>query len=335
MAIKTTNILVTGSAGYLGAPLCFNLLELGHKVVGIDNYINSDDQNTIKLKEHFKEEFSFYNLDLSKNISKLNETFSFHKPRVVIHFAALKSVKNSEIYPDLYWKNNVQSTKNVLGAMKKYNCKKVIYSSSAAVYGNQDVQPIKETANLRPMSVYAETKKACEKIVKDSYQKYGIDGISLRYFNPIGVHQSGLFKDILKDGNGSLMNEIVKTALDKNKTLKIYGKSYKTNDGTCERDYIHIIDLLDAHEKSINYIDKFTGYKVFNVGTGIAISVIDLVNAFSKYNDINLNYKFSKKRNGDVELSYADIKKINIELNWKSQKTIKDMVKDSWKAYSK
>ena len=335
MAIKTVNILVTGSAGYLGSPLCFDLLELGHNVVGIDNYIASNDQNTIKLKKYFKDKFSFYNHDLSKSITELNRIFSSHKPDIVVHFAALKSVKESIINPDLYWKNNVQSTENILKTMELSSCKKIIYSSSAAVYGNQDFQPIKETANLQPISVYAETKIACERLVEDYCRKHKINGISLRYFNPIGKHQSDLFRDTLKEVDGSLMNEIIKTSLDSNKTLKIYGKNYKTNDGTCERDYIHIIDLLDAHKKSINYIDKFSGYKAFNIGTGRPVSVIDLVNAFSKYNNVELNYEFTRKREGDVRSSYADVSKIFNELNWKSQKTLKDMVIDSWKAYSK
>ena len=334
MTIKTMNIVVTGSAGFLGSPLCFNLLSSGHVVIGIDNYAASNEENTKKLKGSFEDKFSFYQLDLEKDISELNKLFRKHKPDCVVHLAALKSVHESEKNPKLYWKNNVHSTENILNSMKNFNCKKIIYSSSAAVYGNQDIQPIREDANLRPISVYAETKIACEKLIQEANIEFGISGISLRYFNPIGSHESGMFNDTLKDDGGSLMNEIVRTALDKSRILSIYGKDYGTNDGTCERDYIHVTDLLDAHEKSIDFIHEFNGYEVFNVGTGKAVSIINLIDSFIEQNKIKLNYKFAKNRVGDVESSYADVTKIQDMLNWKSKKTLKDMVKDSWKAYS-
>ena len=334
MTIKTMNIVVTGSAGFLGSPLCFDLLSLGHKVIGIDNYITSSDKNTKKLQELFKDTFNFHKIDLSKDIYNLNEIFRMHKPNCVVHFAALKSVDESEKNPQLYWENNLCSTENILNSMKSCNCKKIVYSSSAAVYGNQAIQPIKEDATLCPISVYAKTKVACEELIKDSKKKFGIDGISLRYFNPIGSHQSGIFIDELKNDNGSLMNEVLKVALDNNKILNIYGKDYGTTDGTCERDYIHITDLLNAHEKTINFINSLEGYEVFNVGTGKAISIIDLINTFVEQNNVKINYKFVNKRIGDVESSYADVSKIESILNWKSKKTLNDMVKDSWKAYS-
>ena len=334
MTIKTMNIVVTGSAGFLGSPLCFDLLSSGHKVVGIDNYITSSDINTKKLQELFKDKFNFHKIDLSKDINDLNEIFRIHKPNCVVHFAALKSVNESEKNPQLYWENNLYSTENIINSMKSFNCKKIVYSSSAAVYGNQAIQPIKEDATLCPISVYAKTKVACEELIKDSNKKFGIDGISLRYFNPIGSHKSGIFKDELKNDNGSLMNEVLRVAQDNNKILNIYGKDYGTIDGTCERDYIHITDLLNAHEKTINFINSFDGYEVFNVGTGKAVSIIGLINTFVKQNKIKINYKFVNKRIGDVESSYADVSKIESILNWKSKKTLKDMVKDSWKAYS-
>ncbi len=334
MAIKSKNILVTGSAGYLGSPLCFDLLSLGHTVIGIDNYISSSDKNTKKLQELFKDKFNFHKIDLSKDIYDLNEIFSMHKPNCVVHFAALKSVDESEKNPQLYWENNLCSTENIINSMKSFNCKKIVYSSSAAVYGNQANQPIKEDATLCPISVYAKTKVACEELIKDSNKKFGIDGISLRYFNPIGSHQSGIFIDELKSDNKSLMNEVLRVALDNNKILNIYGKDYETVDGTCERDYIHITDLLNAHEKTINFINSLEGYEVFNVGTGKAISIIDLINTFVEQNKVKINYKFVNKRIGDVESSYADVSKIESILKWKSKKTLKDMVKDSWKAYS-
>tara|TARA_X000001036_G_scaffold246025_1_gene229400 strand:- start:2433 stop:3425 length:993 start_codon:yes stop_codon:yes gene_type:complete len=328
------NILVTGSAGFLGSPLSFNLLQMGHKIIGVDNYLNSNDQSTKILKKYFKDGFIFYNFNLANNIYKLDQVFLKHKPDLVVHFAALKSVEESLNKPELYWENNVQSTKNILNSMANYSCNKIIYSSSAAVYGNQKIQPIKEDQLLNPISVYAKTKASCEKIIKEANANFKIDGISLRYFNPIGFHSSNLFKDKLIEDEGSIINEIIKVALNKNKTLKIYGKEYSTKDGTCERDFIHIDDLLDAHEKSIAFITKFKGYEVFNVGTGNAVSIIDLVNNFIEHNQVTVNYKFFDRRDGDVQTSYADIKKINSMMNWKSKKGLKDMVQDSWRAYS-
>lgn len=328
------NILVTGSAGFLGSALSFNLLQMGHKVIGIDNYLNSNDQSTKILKKYFKDSFIFYNFNLADNIYKLDQVFLKHNPDLVVHFAALKSVEESLNKPELYWENNVQSTKNILNSMSNYSCNKIVYSSSASVYGNQEIQPIKEDQLLNPISVYAETKAFCEKIIMEANTNFKIDGISLRYFNPIGFHSSNLFKGKLIEEEGSLINEIIKVALSKNKILKIYGKEYSTKDGTCERDFIHIDDLLDAHEKTIAFITKFKGYDVFNVGTGNAVSIIDLVNSFIEHNQVTINYKFFDRRDGDVQTSYADIKKINSMIKWKSKKDLKDMVQDSWRAYS-
>ena len=334
MAIKSKNILVTGSAGYLGSPFCYDLLKMGYRVIGIDNYLNSNERNTKELAKHFKERFTFYKIDLAENISNIDKIFEMHKPSFVAHFAALKSVDESEKIPEKYWRNNVQSTKHLLNSMINFNCNKIIYSSSAAVYGNQDKQPIYENAQLNPLSIYAKTKVECEQLIKEANINSGIDGISLRYFNPIGSHSSKLFKEDLKEDFGSIMNEIIKAALNEEKVLKIFGNNFKTKDGTTERDFIHIDDLLNAHIKSLTFLQNFKGYDVFNVGTGRAISILDLLLKFIKYNDVKLKYEFSKKKNKDIQTSYSNVEKINSTFNWKSIKTIKDMVRDSWQPYS-
>lgn len=333
MTINSTNIIVTGSAGYLGSPMCFNLLSKGYKVIGIDNFCNSDKSSTDTLKRYFKNSYKFYNLDIANNKFDLGNIFIRHRPKYVIHFAALKSVHESKKSPEIYWENNLKCTENILHAMSKSNCNKIIFSSSAAVYGKQGNKPIKENANLQPLSVYAETKIACENIIMKANAIYGIDGISLRYFNPIGFHSSNLFKEKLKNNNHTIVSEIIKSILDKDKILEIYGHDYPTKDGTCERDFIHIDDLLCAHEKLINYIENFKGYDVFNVGFGKAISIKELIYNFIKHDDIILKYKFSKKRDGDIHYSCADIKKISSITGWTAKKTIKDMVIDTLKAY--
>ena len=334
MTIKSKNILVTGSAGYLGSPYCYDLLKMGHRVIGIDNYYNSDDSNTKELAKHFKKRFIFYEIDLAKNISDINKIFQMHEPNFVVHFAALKSVEESKKIPEIYWDNNIQSTKNLLTSMIHFNCNKIIYSSSAAVYGDQDKQPINENAQLNPISIYAKTKVECEKLIKEASIKNDIDSICLRYFNPIGSHSSKLFKEDLKENFGSIMSEIIKAALNKDKVLKIFGNDYKTKDGTTERDFIHIDDLLNAHTKSLTFLQNFKGHEVFNVGTGRAISILDLLLKFIKYNNVELKYEFSNKKNKDIQTSFSNVDKINNALNWKSAKTIKDMVKDSWQPYS-
>jgi len=335
MANKCMNILVTGSAGFLGAPLAFDLLRMGHKIIGIDSYINSNQENTLKLEEHCKENYIFYKLDIASDPLNLDEVFKKHKPELVIHLAALKSIQESISNPDLYIKNNIGSTVNIIDSMKSYNCKKIIYSSSAAVYGNQEIQPIKENTDLKPISTYANTKLACEKLIEDACKASYIDGIALRYFNPVGFHSSHLFKEFLTKADGTIMQEIIKVALERNKSLKIYGNKYKTQDGTCERDFIHIDDLMDAHIKSIDYINSSNGYDVFNVGTGKPVSILDLTKSFSEINKISIDYEFRKEKTGDIATSYADTSKINKLMKWESERSLKDMVRDSWIPYSK
>lgn len=326
-------ILVTGSSGLIAAPLCYELMKNGNHVIGIDNYINSSSKNTQTLNSNFSENFTFYNLDLSSDCTKLNTVFKNHRPDAIIHLAALKSVQESMSQSKKYWENNINSTNNILNSMEEINCNKIIYSSSAAVYGNQEVQPVKENSRLKPVSVYGKTKVECEKLISDAVKKNNINAVSLRYFNPVGMHSSKLFKETIGNEKGSIMQEIIKSALDKETILEIYGDTYPTNDGTCERDFIHIEDLIDAHIKSIDFIEHNVGHHVFNVGTGNAISIHKLIKAFIKYNRVPVNYIFTNKKHGDIHTSFADTSRIKKNLNWQSQKSLEDMVKDSWKQY--
>lgn len=326
-------ILVTGSSGLIAAPLCYELMKNGNHVIGIDNYINSSSNNTQTLNSNFSENFTFYNLDLSSDCAKLNTVFKNHTPDAIIHLAALKSVQESMSQPKKYWENNINSTNNILNSMEEINCNKIIFSSSAAVYGNQKFQPVKENSRLKPVSIYGKTKVECEKLISDAVKKNNINAVSLRYFNPVGMHSSKLFKEVIGNEKGSIMQEIIKSALDKETILEIYGDTYPTNDGTCERDFIHIEDLIDAHIKSIDFIEHNVGHHVFNVGTGNAISIHKLIKAFIKYNRVPINYIFTNKKHGDIHTSFADISRIKKNLNWQSQKSLEDMVKDSWKQY--
>lgn len=327
-------ILITGSAGFLGAPLAYDLLKMGHKIIGIDNYCNSNSKNTKKLKKNFNENYVFYKIDIALAPIELNKIFLKHNPELVIHFAALKSVQDSILHKNLYIKNNINSTINILDSMRISKCKKIIYSSSAAVYGNQKVQPISENAHLEPRSPYAETKLACEQLIIDACNNLNIDGVSLRYFNPIGFHSSKLFKEDLNENAGNIMQEIIKVALKKREYLNIYGDDYSTKDGTCERDFIHIDDVLKAHIKLITYIKLNKGYEVFNVGTGKPVSILELINIFIKSNNVPISYKFVKRKYGDIQSCYADVSKIKHAAKWSSKKDLNTMVEDSWMAYS-
>lgn len=335
MANKQMSIVITGSAGYIGAPLAYDLLNMGYKIIGIDNYVNSNSRNTDKLKQDFIQNYKFYNLDTALEPSKLNTIFLKHKPELVIHLAALKSVQESISSPDLYKNNNINSTINILDSMSLHDCKKIIYSSSAAVYGDQKIQPIHENVVLNPSSPYAYTKLLCEKIINNACDQNNINGISLRYFNPIGYHSSKLFRDELTEDVGSIIQQIIKVALGRDKFLNIHGSDYLTEDGTCERDFIHLEDVLDAHIKSIKYIDSLNGHEIFNIGTGLPISILKLINFFIKKNNIPINYKFTERKLGDVESCYADVEKINKKMKWKASKDIEDMVIDAWEVYSK
>tara|TARA_X000000368_G_C22978288_1_gene688672 strand:+ start:254 stop:1243 length:990 start_codon:yes stop_codon:yes gene_type:complete len=326
-------ILITGSAGLIASPLCHKLILNGHSVIGIDSFINSNSINTNMLKIKFPKKFKFFEIDLSLDSEQLVDILYKYKPCIVIHLAALKSIEDSMRYPEKYWKNNIKSTFNILDAMKKAGCKNLIYSSSAAVYGNQENQPIKEDTELKPISTYGETKLECEKLVTMASKKDDIKAISLRYFNPIGSYSGEKFHDFLPKEKGTIMQEIIKSAIGINKAIEIYGNSYPTKDGTCERDFIHIDDLIDAHIQSIDSIESISGHQIYNVGTGNSISILELIENFINFNNININYTFAEKIPGDIHTSFADVSKINKGLNWQSKKTLKNMVEDSWRPF--
>tara|TARA_B100000767_G_C19760551_1_gene534952 strand:+ start:1037 stop:2038 length:1002 start_codon:yes stop_codon:yes gene_type:complete len=331
--MKKSKVLVTGSAGFLGSSMCYELLKNGYEVIGLDSYQNSNETNTKKLDEIFKDSYKFYEINLANQLDLLIDIFKIEKPETVIHFAAEKSVNISKKQPIYYWENNLYSTINIVKAMNCIECSKFIYSSSAAVYGNSTNTPVKEDNFLNPISPYAQTKLACEMFIKDISNNKDFKSIILRYFNPVCSHLDQVIHDDLEKDECSLIQEIVKTALGKNKTLKIFGSEYDTNDGTCERDYIHTQDLLDAHFKSMEYLDKIKETLVINVGTGKPVSILELVRIFENENKVEINYEFDKKRDGDITTSYADVSKINRELGWKSKRDISDIVIDAWKPF--
>ena len=323
-------ILVTGGAGYIGSHTCVELLEKGEEIVVVDNFCNSKPIVIDKIKEITKKEFKFYECDLLDK-PKLEKVFQENDIKEVIHFAGLKAVGESVQKPLEYYHNNITGTIMLLEVMKKYNCKKIVFSSSATVYGLPKTVPIKEDFPLSTTNPYGSTKLFIEQILKDvcvSDKDFAV--ILLRYFNPIGAHKSGL---IGEDPNGipnNLMPFIARVADGVYPELKVFGNDYDTPDGTGVRDYIHVVDLSIGHIKAIEKIRQMNGVEIYNLGTGHGFSVLDLVKTFEKVNNVKVNYKIVGRRAGDIAVCYANCDKALKELGWKCERNIEDMCRDTW-----
>ena len=324
------NILVTGGAGYIGGTFAYEALKNNHNVLALDNFSNSKPEQIKKLKSIFNKNFSFYEIDLSIQGNELSECLKKFKPDVVVHFAGLKAVGESQSNPIKYWDNNVVSSINLLKAMAENSIKKLIFSSSATVYGDSKLQPIPETAGIKSMSVYGSTKIVIEKMFSEAASIGKIDVVSLRYFNPVGAHKEKIIFENPFDFPNNLMPRIIRVALGIDEKLEIYGDDYDTKDGSGERDYIHILDLINGHFSAINYILEHNGESVFNLGTGTSTSVFELIKTFESVNSLKIPYKISKRRAGDVARCYADPSLALKELNWQTEYNLSEMCKDAW-----
>ena len=323
-------ILVTGGAGYIGSHTCVELLEKGEELVVVDNFVNSKPDVIDKIKEITKKDFKFYEVDLLDK-PKLEKVFEENDIKEVIHFAGLKAVGESVQKPLLYYHNNITGTVTLLEVMKKYNCKKIVFSSSATVYGLPKTVPITEDFPLSTTNPYGSTKLFIEQILKDCCTAdKEFAAILLRYFNPIGAHKSGL---IGEDPNGipnNLMPFIARVSDGTYKELKVFGNDYDTPDGTGVRDYIHVVDLSIGHIKAIEKIRKMDGVEIYNLGTGNGFSVLQLVHTFEKVNNVKVNYQIVGRRQGDIAVCYANCDKALKELGWKCERNIEDMCRDTW-----
>ena len=324
------NILVTGGAGYIGGTFAYEALKNNHNVLALDNFSNSKPEQIKKLKSIFKKNFSFNEIDLSIQSNELSECLRGFKPDVVVHFAGLKSVGESQSNPIKYWDNNVVSSINLLKAMAENSIKKLIFSSSATVYGDSKLQPIPETADIKSMSVYGSTKIVIERMFSEAASIGKIDIVSLRYFNPVGAHKEKIIFENPFDFPNNLMPRIIRVALGIDEKLEIYGDDYDTKDGSGERDYIHILDLINGHFSAINYILEHNGESVFNLGTGTCTSVFELIKTFESVNSLKIPYKISKRRAGDVARCYADPSLALKKLNWQTEYNLSDMCMDAW-----
>jgi UDP-glucose 4-epimerase len=325
------NILLTGGAGYIGTHTCIELISAGHTAVIADNLCNSKREAVNRVEKITSTKIPFYEIDVCDKTA-LSKVFSENKIDAVIHFAGLKAVGESCQIPLRYYRNNLDSTLTLLEVMKEYNCHNIVFSSSATVYGIPETVPLVETMPTSCTNPYGWTKLMIEQIMQDvTNADPELSVVLLRYFNPIGAHESGTIGENPNGIPNNLMPYITQVAVGKLKELGVFGNDYPTHDGTGVRDYIHVVDLAKGHVKAIDYADKHKGTEIFNLGTGVGYSVLDIVNAFIKVNNVDIPYVIKERRAGDIAECYADPKKAYEQLGWKAEKTLEDMCRDSWR----
>lgn len=323
-------ILVTGGSGYIGSHTCVELLNAGEDIVVVDNFINSKPEALNRIKKITGKDFKFYEFDLL-NKDDINKIFDENEIESVIHFAGLKAVGESVKKPLLYYHNNLTGTFNLLEVMKQHNVKKIVFSSSATVYGMAKV-PIKEDSPLSTTNPYGSTKLMIEQILKDVFVADNEWSIALlRYFNPVGAHESGLIGENPNGIPNNLMPYISQVAVGKLECLSVFGNDYPTPDGTGVRDYIHVVDLALGHLKAVQKIRENKGVDAYNLGTGKGYSVLELIKAFEKASGIKVPYKIVQRREGDIAECYADPSKAYSILGWKAKRGIEEMCTDTWK----
>ena len=339
-------ILVTGGAGFIGSHTCISLLEKGYKVIIFDSLINSsiDSIERIRILFNQKEDLENDNLidfiqgDL-RNLTSIEEVFKkseiLNNPiQAVLHFAGLKSISDSIYNPIDYWENNVKGTINLIKVMERFNCNKLIFSSSASIYASDVCEIFSEKSKVNPCNPYGQTKLAIEKMLEDLCIKNSSNWrvACLRYFNPIGAHSSGILGESPNGHSKNIFPLIGKVAIGCLKQIEIYGNNYPTRDGTGIRDYIHVVDLAEGHIAALDYITEFNKkFIVINLGTGKGTSVLELIKVFEKVNKCSIPYVFTERREGDLPSVIADNKLAINLLNWKPRNNLDDMCRDGWK----
>ncbi|MCL1124921.1 UDP-glucose 4-epimerase GalE [Shewanella surugensis] len=323
-------ILVTGGAGYIGSHTVVELLNTGHDVVILDNLSNASITALDRVEQITQKTITFYQGDVL-NKAFLQKVFTDHNIHAVIHFAGLKAVGESVEQPLRYYENNVTGTLSLCEVMNEFNVKKLVFSSSATVYGDPASLPITEDFPTSATNPYGQSKLMVEHILSDLYQADNSWNIArLRYFNPVGAHSSGLIGEDPNDIPNNLIPFISQVAVGKRDTLSVFGNDYNTHDGTGVRDYIHVVDLAMGHLKALDKLDTLPGLLTYNLGTGQGYSVLDMVQAFEQASDQKINYQIVARRTGDIAACYADPKKALTELNWQATHTLQDMMTSSW-----
>ena len=324
------NILLTGGAGYIGSHTCIELISAGHTVVIADNLCNSSKKAVSRVEEITGTKIPFYEIDVC-DYDMLSKVFEENKIDYVIHFAGLKAVGESCEIPLRYYRNNLDSTLTLLEVMKKYGCHNFVFSSSATVYGIPETVPLVETMPTSCTNPYGWTKLMNEQILTDATKADPeLSVVLLRYFNPIGAHESGMIGENPNGVPNNLMPYITQVAVGKLEQLGVFGDDYPTHDGTGVRDYIHVVDLAKGHVKAIDYASVHKGTEIVNLGTGVGYSVLDIVKTFIKVNGVDIPYAIKPRRAGDIAECYADPSKALEVLGWKAEKNLEDMCRDSW-----
>ncbi len=323
-------VLVTGGAGYIGSHVCVELLNEGYEVIIADNLINSKIEVLNRIKEITNKNLKFYKIDILDE-KALGSVFDTNNIKAIIHLAGLKAVGESVKEPLKYYYNNVMGALSLCSVMKEYKVNKMVFSSSATVYGNPKSVPIKEDFPLNPTNPYGHTKLIIENMLKDVYRADNGWAVALlRYFNPVGAHTSGRIGEAPKGIPNNLMPYITQVASGRLEGLNVFGDDYDTPDGTGIRDYIHIMDLARGHLKALEKVSTTGGVSTYNLGTGTGYSVLDIIKSFEKATGENIPYIVTDKRPGDIAISYADPTKACKELGWKAKKTLMDMCKSAW-----
>lgn len=325
------SILLTGGAGFIGSHAAVELLNHGYNIVVVDNLDNSQMEVITRIKELTAKDFPFYKIDLMDS-ERLDQVFAEHAIEAVMHFAGLKAVGESVEKPLAYYENNITGTLNLCKVMSKYGVKQMVFSSSATVYGTPASLPIDESFPLSATNPYGRTKLMIEEMLADLVVSDASWSIAvLRYFNPVGAHESGRIGESPMGPPNNLMPYITQVAAGKREQLQIFGADYETMDGTGVRDYIHVCDLASGHLKALNYLKNHTGIDSFNLGTGVGYSVLDMIAAFRKVSGIEIPFQISERRPGDVAACYANSQKAQTVLGWRAVKSLEDMCRDSWR----
>ena len=323
------NILVTGGLGYIGSHTVVELIKNNYTPIIIDNLSNTEFEVLERLESITNTKLNYYKIDIC-NGTALSEVFTKHQIEAVIHFAAFKAVGESVEQPLKYYINNINGLNTLLSTMETNNVKNIVFSSSCTVYGEPDSSPVNETAaTKRANSPYGRTKQIGEDILQDC--KF-LNTVSLRYFNPIGAHPSSKIGELPLGIPNNLVPFITQTAAGIREKLTVFGSDYNTKDGTCIRDYIHVVDLADAHVKALTFIKENpeNKFEVINIGTGNGLTVLEIINTFEKVNNIKLNYSIGPRRPGDVEKVWADASKAKLKLGWEAQLDLTEMLVSSW-----
>ena len=324
-------VLLAGGAGYIGSHTAVELLNAGYDVIVADNYSNSSPESIRRVEQITGKHIQLYEADI-RHHETVSRIFRENQIDAVIHFAGLKAVGESVQKPVMYYRNNIDTTLTLLEVMQEYDVKKIIFSSSATVYGEENPVPYVETMKRGVCTnPYGWTKAMMEQIFEDAAKAdSALSVILLRYFNPIGAHESGMIGEDPRGIPNNLMPYVTQVAVGKRECLTIFGKDYPTKDGTCTRDYIHVVDLAKGHVKAIDYILQHDCVEIVNLGTGTPYSVTEIVETFERVNGVKVNHVYGDRRPGDLPECYANADKALKLLGWKTEKTLADMCRDSW-----